>query len=154
MQIVSKDQLMAMVGGDLGTSDWFTVDQERINSFADVTLDHQFIHVDEERAKQTPLGGTIAHGFLTLSLIPYFTAQVGVMPENLTMMFNYGLDRLRFISPVRSGSEVRAHGKLVDVAEKGPGQVLIKTEITIEIKDEEKPALVAETLTMAITAAG
>jgi acyl dehydratase len=152
MQIVSKDKLMAMVGEDLGTSDWFTIDQDRINRFADVTLDHQFIHVDEEQARKTPLGGTIAHGFLTLSLVPYFTAQVGVMPDNLAMMFNYGLDRLRFISPVTSGSEVRAHGKLVDVTEKGPGQLLIKTEITIEIKDEAKPAMVAETLTMAVTA--
>ena len=152
MQIVSRDRLMEMVGEDLGTSDWFTIDQDRIDSFADVTLDHQFIHVDEEQAAKTPLGGTIAHGFLTLSLIPYFTAQVGVMPENLAMMFNYGLDRLRFISPVKSGSDVRAHSKLVDVTEKGPGQLLIKTEITVEIKGEDKPAMVAETLTMAITA--
>jgi len=152
MQIVSKDRLVQLVGEDLGTSDWFTIDQDRINSFADVTLDHQFIHVDEEQAKQTPLGGTIAHGFLTLSLVPYFTAQVGVMPEDLVMMFNYGLDRLRFITPVKSGSEVRAHGKLVDIAEKGPGRLLIKTEITVEIKGEETPAMVAETLTMAITA--
>ncbi len=151
MQIVSKDRLMTMVGEDLGSSDWFTIDQDLINDFADVTLDHQFIHVDEEQARQTPLGGTIAHGFLTLSLIPFFTAEAGVMPENLAMMFNYGLDRLRFITPVKSGSEVRAHSKLVDVSEKGPGQLLIKTEVTIEIKDEEKPALVAETLTMAVT---
>lgn len=151
MQVVSKEKLMAMVGEDLGSSDWFTIDQDRINSFADVTLDHQFIHVDEELAGQTPLGGTIAHGYLTLSLIPYFTAQLGVMPENLAMMFNYGLDRLRFITPVKSGSEVRAHGKLVDVTEKGPGQLLIKTEITIEINGEQKPAMVAETLMMAIT---
>ncbi|NNC92991.1 MAG: MaoC family dehydratase [Acidimicrobiia bacterium] len=152
MQIVSKDTLMAMIGTDLGTSDWFTIDQDRINAFADVTLDHQFIHVDEEQAKRTPLGGTIAHGFLTLSLVPYFTAEMGVMPENLAMMFNYGLDRLRFISPVASGSEVRARGRLVDVTDKGPGQLLIKTEITIEIKGEDKPAMIAETLTMAVTA--
>lgn len=152
MQIVSRDRLMEMVGEDLGTSDWFEIDQDRINSFADVTLDHQFIHVDEEQAAKTPLGGTIAHGFLTLSLIPYFTAQVGVMPENLVMMFNYGLDRLRFLSPVKSGSEVRARGTLVDVSEKGPGQLLIKIEMTVEIKGEDKPALVAETLTLAMTA--
>lgn len=152
MQIVSRDRLMEMVGEDLGTSDWFEIDQNRIDSFADVTLDHQFIHVDEEQAAKTPLGGTIAHGFLTLSLIPYFTAQVGVMPENLVMMFNYGLDRLRFISPVKSGSEVRAQGTLVDVSEKGPGQLLIKIEMTVEIKGEDKPALVAETLTLAMTA--
>lgn len=152
MQVVSKDKLLSMVGEDLGSSDWFTIDQTRINDFADVTLDHQFIHVDEEQASRTPLGGTIAHGFLTLSLVPYFTSQVGVMPENLVMMFNYGLDRLRFLSPVKSGSDVRAHGKLLDVSEKGPGRLLIKTEMTIEIKGEDKPAMVAETLTMAVTA--
>ena len=146
------EDLQAKIGEPIGTGDWLTIDQERIDAFADATLDHQFIHVDEEQASKTPLGGTIAHGFLTLSLVPYFTAQVGVMPENLAMMFNYGLDRLRFISPVKSGSEVRAHGKLLDVSEKGPGQLLIKIEITVEIKGEDKPAMVAETLTMAITA--
>ena len=153
MQIVSKDRLMEMVGEDLGSSDWFTIDQDRINAFADVTLDHQFIHVDPAQAAQTPLGGTIAHGFLTLSLIPYFTAQVGVIPENMVMMFNYGLDRLRFITPVKSGSAVRAHSRLIDATERGPGQLLIKTEITVEIEGEDKPALVAETLTMAVTGA-
>lgn len=151
MQVVSKQRLMEMVGEDLGTTEWFTIDQDRIDAFADATLDHQFIHVDEERAAISPLGGTIAHGFLTLSLTPYFTAQLGVVPENLSMMFNYGLDRLRFLSPVRSGSEVRAHARLLEVTEKQPGRLLIKTGITVEISGESKPAMVAETLTMAVT---
>lgn len=151
MQVVSRERLMEMVDEDLGTTEWFTIDQARIDAFADATLDHQFIHVDETQAALTPLGGTIAHGFLTLSLTSYFTAQLGVAPENLAMMFNYGLDRLRFLSPVRSGSEVRAHARLLDVTEKGPGRLLIKTEITVEIRGEEKPAMVAETLTMAVT---
>lgn len=152
MNVVSTDELAAMVGTELGTSEWFTIDQDRINAFADTTVDHQFIHVDEQQASKTPLGGTIAHGYLTLSLLPGLTAEFAVMPENLVMMFNYGLDRLRFITPVRSGSNVRAHGKLLEVAEKGPGRTLIKTEVTVEIEGEDKPALVAETLTMAITA--
>ncbi|MDH3605983.1 MAG: MaoC family dehydratase [Acidimicrobiia bacterium] len=153
MQVMSRDELVAKVGSDLGTSDWFTIDQDRINAFADTTVDHQFIHVDEEQAAKTPLGGTIAHGYLTLSLLPFLTADMTVVPENLVMMFNYGLDRLRFITPVRAGSRVRAHGKLADVTEKGPGQTLMKIEVTVEIEGEDKPALVAETLTMAITSA-
>lgn len=152
MQVVAKDRLMEMVGEELGTSEWFTVDQERINQFADVTVDHQFIHVDQEKAAQTPLGGTIAHGFLTLSLITHLTSEIGVSPENTQMVFNYGLDRLRFINPVRAGSRVRAHTKLMDVTEKQPGQLLIKTGVTVEIEGEEKPALVAESLFMAVTA--
>lgn len=152
MQVVAKDKLMDIVGEELGTSEWFTIDQERIDQFADITVDHQFIHVDEERASQTPLGGTIAHGFLTLSLITHLTSQIGVMPENTQMVFNYGLDRLRFINPVRAGSRVRAHTKLMDVTEKQPGQLLIKTGVTVEIDGQDKPALVAESLMMAVTA--
>jgi len=151
MRVMPKDRLMEMAGEDLGTTDWFTIDQDRIDAFADATLDHQFIHVDEDQASKTPLGGTIAHGFLTLSLTPYFTAELGVVPENLLMMFNYGLDRLRFLAPVRSGSEVRARARLLSVTEKDPGRLLIKTEITVEIRGEEKPAMVAETLTLAVT---
>jgi acyl dehydratase len=152
MQVVSLDKLNSMVGEALGTSDWFTIDQDRIDQFADATLDHQFIHVDEKQAARTPLGGTIAHGFLTLSLTVHLTSQIGVAPENTAMFFNYGLDRLRFINPVRAGSRVRAHTRLLDVTKKGPGQVLIKTGVTVEIEGEEKPALAAEMLTMAVTA--
>ena len=151
MAVVSRDELTSMVGDELGTSEWFTIDQDRIDQFADVTVDHQYIHVDEERASQTPLGGTIAHGFLTLSLVTHLTSQIGVTPENTVMVFNYGLDRLRFINPVRAGSRVRAHTTLMDVTEKQPGQLLIKTGVTVEIDGEEKPALVAESLMMAVT---
>ncbi len=151
MAVVSKDELTSMIGDELGTSEWFTIDQDRIDQFADVTVDHQYIHVDEDRASQTPLGGTIAHGFLTLSLVTHLTSQIGVTPENTAMVFNYGLDRLRFINPVRAGSRVRAHTTLMDVTEKQPGQLLIKTGVTVEIDGEEKPALVAESLMMAVT---
>ena len=152
LRIVPKEELMGMVGSEFGPSEWFQVDQERINQFADATLDHQFIHVNDDLARQTPFGSTIAHGYLSLSLLPHLVTDLTVMPENTMMAVNYGMDRLRFLAPVKSGAEVRARVKLLDVTEKGPGQLLIKTEVTLEINGEEKPALVAETLTMAVTA--
>ena len=152
LQIVPKEELMGMVGSEFGPTDWFQVDQDRINQFADATLDHQFIHVDEDLAKQTPFGGTIAHGYLSLSLLPHLVTDLSVMPENTLMALNYGMDRLRFLEPVKSGSEVRARVKLLEVTEKSPGRLLIKNEVTLEIKGRDKPALVAETLTMAVTA--
>ena len=152
LQIVPKEELMEMVGSEFGPTEWFLVDQDRINQFADATLDHQFIHVNEDLAKQTPFGGTIAHGFLSLSLLPHLVTDLSVMPENTMMALNYGMDRLRFLEPVKSGSEVRARVKLLEVTEKSPGRLLIKNEVTLEIKGEDKPALVAETLTMAVTA--
>ena len=148
--IVPADQLIDFVGKDIGSSDWFEVDQDRINQFADVTQDHQFIHVDSEKA--TPLfGSTIAHGFLSLSLIPHLTSQAVLAPENLKHVFNYGLDKVRFINPVNVGSKVRTHSKIASVDDKGDGRYLIKTEITMEIKGVEKPAFVAEALSMFIT---
>ena len=135
---------------DIGSSDWFEVDQDRINMFADSTLDHQFIHVDTEKA--TPLfGSTIAHGFLSLSLLPHLTSQAVLAPENLKMVFNYGLDKVRFINPVNVGSKVRTHSKCVSVDDKGDGRYLMKTEVTMEIEGIEKPAYIAETLSMFIT---
>jgi acyl dehydratase len=148
--IVPADQLIDFVGKDIGSSDWFEVDQDRINQFADVTQDHQFIHVDSEKA--TPLfGSTIAHGFLSLSLIPHLTSQAVLAPENLKHVFNYGLDKVRFINPVNVGSKVRTHSKVTSVDDKGDGRYLIKTEITMEIEGVEKPAFVAEALSMFIT---
>ena len=148
--LVPAEKLVDYVGQEIGTSEWFEVDQERINQFADVTLDHQFIHVDSEKA--TPLfGSTIAHGFLSLSLVPHLTAQSILAPENLKHAFNYGLDKVRFINPVNVDSKVRTHSKLVSVDDKGDGRYLMKTEITMEIEGVEKPAYVAETLTMFIT---
>ena len=151
MTTVAKKELASYIGKDLGTSDWVTVDQARINEFADATLDHQYIHVDEERAKETPFGTTIAHGFLTLSLLPHLASQVRIEPENVVMGINYGLNKVRFLNPVKSGSEVRARVKMTGADEKQPGQMLITTDVTIEIKGEEKPALIAESLALFIT---
>ena len=138
------------VGQDIGSSEWFEVDQDRIDMFADATLDHQFIHVDTEKA--TPLfGSTIAHGFLSLSLIPHLTSQAVLAPENLKMVFNYGLDKVRFINPFNVGCKVRTHSKCVSVEDKGDGRYLMKTEVSMEIEGVEKPAYIAETLSMFIT---
>ena len=148
--LVPAEKLVDYVGKEIGTSEWFEVDQERINQFADTTLDHQFIHVDPEKA--TPLfGSTIAHGFLSLSLIPHLTSQAVLAPENLKHVFNYGLDKVRFINPVNVGSKVRTHSKVTSVDDKGDGRYLMKTEITMEIDGIDKPAFIAESLSMFIT---
>ena len=148
--LVPAEKLVDYVGKEIGTSEWFEVDQERINQFAGTTLDHQFIHVDPEKA--TPLfGSTIAHGFLSLSLIPHLTSQAVLAPENLKHVFNYGLDKVRFINPVNVGSKVRTLSKVVSVDDKGDGRYLMKTEITMEIDGVDKPAFVAESLSMFIT---
>ena len=148
--LVPAEKLEDYVGQDIGSSEWFEVDQDRIDMFADATLDHQFIHVDEEKA--TPLfGSTIAYGFLSLSLIPHLTSQAVLAPENLKMVFNYGLDKVRFINPVNVGCKVRTHSKCVSVEDKGDGRYLMKTEVSMEIEGVEKPAYIAETLSMFIT---
>ena len=148
--LVPAEKLVDYVGQETGSSDWFEVDQDRIDMFADATLDHQFIHIDSEKA--TPLfGSTIAHGFLSLSLVPHLTSQAVLAPENLKMVFNYGLDKVRFINPVNVGSKVRTHSKCVSVDDKGDGRYLMKTEVTMEIEGVEKPAYIAETLSMFVT---
>ena len=148
--LVPAEKLVDYVGQEIGSSDWLEVDQDRINMFADATLDHQFIHIDSEKA--TPLfGSTIAHGFLSLSLLPHLTSQAVLAPENLKMVFNYGLDKVRFINPVNVGSKVRTHSKCVSVDDKGDGRYLMKTEVTMEIEGVEKPAYIAETLSMFVT---
>ena len=140
--LVPAEKLEDYVGQDIGSSEWFEVDQDRIDMFADATLDHQFIHVDEEKA--TPLfGSTIAHGFLSLSLIPHLTSQAVLAPENLKMVFNYGLDKVRFINPVNVGCKVRTHSKCVSVEDKGDGRYLMKTEVSMEIEGVEKPAYIS-----------
>ena len=139
------DELRAAVGSQLGVSDWVTVDQSQIDTFADATLDHQWIHVDEERAKAGPFGGTIAHGFLTLSLLPHFVKQTYRI-EGTKMGVNYGLNRVRFTSPVPVGSKVRGNIELVDVTDVAGG-VQMTTKVTVEIEGSERPALVAEWLT-------
>ena len=148
--LLPANTLKDYIGKDMGESDWLVVDQDRINQFADATLDHQFIHVDSEKA--TPLfGSTIAHGFLSLSLMAGMPAPQ-VAPENMTMAFNYGLDRVRFLTPVNVGSKVRTKAKLLSVDDKGDGRYLVKNEVTMEIEGQEKPAYIAESLTMYVTA--
>lgn len=145
---MNKDNVRSLVGSELGVSDWIRIEQARVNAFADTTEDHQFIHVDPERAAATPFGGAIAHGFLTLSLLPRMMEDIGGGMADAVMGLNYGFDKIRFLAPVKVNSRVRARAKLLDVQEKVPNQFLIKQEITVEIENETKPALVAEWLTM------
>lgn len=148
MPLVPVTALTQYVGKSLGHSAWLTIDQQRIDRFAEATGDHQFIHVDPQRAAQTAFGGTIAHGFLTLSLIPALIEDILVLPQGLKMVVNYGLDSVRFIQPVKVDSQVRLHVELVDVQQKRPGQWLLKAIATLEIKDEDKPAYRAESLSL------
>ncbi len=145
---VSKEEILSMAGRENGPTSWLSIDQERVDQFADATGDHQFIHVDPEKAALTPLGTTVAHGFLTLSLLPMMSKEIAVMPRGTMMAFNYGANKIRFPNPVKVGSEVRLRTKILDITEKGNGRILLTTQATVEIRDEEKPALVAETLTM------
>ena len=148
MATITPQELQSKVGEHLGTSEWVLVDQEMINKFADATGDHQFIHIDEEKAKLTPFGGTIAHGFLTLSLIPMLGQKTDAPKiEGIKMGVNYGGNKVRFLAPVRSGKRVRSHVKLLELDEKRPGQWQQTNEITVEIEGEEKPALIAEGIT-------
>ena len=130
----------------MGVSSWLTMDQQRINEFADATEDRQFIHTDPEAAAQTPFGGTIGHGFLTLSMLSRMAAEAMLVPDSIKMAVNYGLDRVRFIAPVRSGKRIRGRFRLDSVDEKAPGQLLLRHTVTVEIEGEEKPALTAEWL--------
>lgn len=150
MKMVAKEQLQELIGTEMGASEWFQIDQARINAFADATLDHQFIHVDPEQAKNTPFGGTIAHGFLTLSLLPHLQTSMSelVIPAGLKMGMNYGFDKIRFLAPVKVNSKVRAVAKLKEVVEKNPGQFLMTSEYTVEIEGSPKPALIAEWMLM------
>lgn len=141
--------LKEMAGQELGVSDWVTVDQSRIDQFADCTGDRQWIHVDVERARRrSPFRSTIAHGYLTLSVIGALGQEIGAVPENTQAAFNYGLDRVRFIAPVRAGSRIRLRSTLMSVEDCGPGQYLMKAYNEVEIEGEERPALIAETLVM------
>ncbi|MBR2692257.1 MAG: MaoC family dehydratase [Aquamicrobium sp.] len=143
------EQLRGMTGQELGFSDWVEVDQTRIDQFAECTEDRQWIHTSPERAKkESPFRTTIAHGYLSLSLIGGLSQQMNVVPENTQAVFNYGLDKVRFLAPVRVGTRVRLRASLISVEDKAPGQYLMKFANTIEIEGEEKPALMAETLAM------
>lgn len=150
-KIVSADQIENYVGQEVGVTDWMEIDQDRINKFADATGDHQYIHIDPERAAQTPFGTTIAHGFLTLSLMSMLSANNGsIKLENAVMGINYGLDKVRFINPVKVGSKIRARFELVSAEEKKPKHFLLKHNVTIEIEGEDKPALIAQWLGMTV----
>jgi acyl dehydratase len=148
MKIVKKNELDEFIGHVGAPTPWFTVTQEQINTFADATHDHQFIHVDEEKAKQTPFGGTIAHGFLTLSMLSHFAEHNDWQIEGAYMGMNYGFDKIRFVAPVKVNSRIRALTKVTEITEKKPGQFFIKVELNVEIEGEEKPALTSEWLNM------
>ena len=145
---VTRQDLETRIGATLGVSDWFLLDQARIDAFADVTLDHQFVHVDPERARATPFGSTIAHGFLTLSLLVHLCLPFIPTLANRKLVVNYGFDKVRFFAPVRVGKRIRAIGKLGEVAERKPGNVILRVDVTVEIEGEEKPALSAEWLSL------
>ena len=148
MPHVPVAELKDYVGKELGRSEWLTIDQERINLFAEATGDYQFIHVDPVKAAQTPFGSTIAHGFLSLSLIPKLIEDILILPHGAKMVVNYGLDSVRFIQPVKVDSKVRLKVDLSDATEKKPGQWLLKAICTLEIEGSEKPAYIAESLSL------
>lgn len=147
---IKASELPGLVGQEVEPSSWLEITQQRINQFADATNDHQFIHVDEEKAAKTPFRSTIAHGFLTVSLIPFLTAEKARKVEGVVMGINYGSDKVRFLQPVRVGSRIRARQVLTEAAEKKPNQWLTRTKVTIEIEHQEKPAVIAEILAMLI----
>jgi acyl dehydratase len=151
MPLASLDDIRAKIGKEVGVSSWLLVDQERIDAFAEATEDRQFIHNDPIAAAETPFGGTIAHGFLTLSLLSRMAAEAMLAPEGLKMAVNYGLDRVRFLAPVKSGKRVRGRFNLDSVEEKAPGQCLMRHTVTVEIEGEDKPALTAMWLGLIFT---
>ena len=145
---VEPDDMASMAGTTLPSSDWMTVEQDRINSFADCSEDHQFIHIDEAAAAKSPFGGTIAHGFLTLSLLTKLSSENSIGVKGIVMGVNYGIDKLRFLAPVRAGKRIRAHTEVLSVDRKDANRFLVKTAVTVEIEGEETPALYAEWLGM------
>ncbi len=151
-EVIPVEELKKRVGKEIGVSDWLQIDQKRINAFADATMDHQWIHVDEEAAAKGPFRKTIAHGYLTVSLLPYFSSSISVIPEGTMMAINYGMNKLRFVNPVPVNSKIRDRLSLTKVEEKGGGRVLVTTTHTIEIEGADKPAAIAETLSMFFTA--
>jgi acyl dehydratase len=145
--LVTRDAYMGMVGKEVGVSSWHKVDQKRIDVFADATEDHQFIHIDPERAaRETPFGATIAHGFLTVSLLSVFSSEALPKIDGVAMGVNYGFDKLRFVSPVKAGSQVRGRFTLTEAKMRSPKELLSRTSVSVEIDGESKPALVADWL--------
>jgi acyl dehydratase len=148
MPVATIDEIRQRVGSEIGVSGWILVDQKAIDTFAEVTDDHQFIHVDPEAAARTPFGGTVAHGFLTLSLLSRMAYDVMLRPETVRMSVNYGFDKVRFLAPVHSGRRVRGRFRLASVEEKRPGQWQFVHNVTVEIEGEDKPALIADWIGM------
>ena len=142
--IIKKENIDNYIGYKAEPTPWHQVSQNQINQFADCTIDHQFIHVDEEKAKQTPFGSTIAHGFLSLSMLSHFAESFSVIIDGFYMGLNAGFDKVRFLQPVKVNSRIRAHAKTLSIEEKKPGQFRLCTEVTVEIEGCDTPALVAE----------
>jgi len=151
MPVASLDKIRATVGTEIGVSPWIEIGQGSIDRFADITGDHQFIHVDPDAASRTPFGGTVAHGFLTLSLLSQMAAHVMLVPDTLKMAANYGFEKVRFLAPVRSGKRVRGRFTLVGMEEKRPGEWRFLHNVTVEIEGEDKPALIAEWIGLIFT---
>ncbi|QFT55177.1 MaoC family dehydratase [Microbulbifer sp. THAF38] len=149
--IIPRDKIQDFIGFDAGPTEWMEVDQWRIDAFAKCTMDENFIHVNPEKAKKTRFGGTIAHGFLTLSLVHHFLEKLEFKIEGLKMAVNYGVNKVRFIYPVSCGSRVRMRIKILDILEKRPGQFLFTLRATMDIEGEEKPAMVADWLILEFT---
>lgn len=149
---IKREDIAQYIGRESEPTKWFEVTQEQINQFADCTHDHQFIHVDPEKAKETPFGTTIAHGFLSLSMLSHFSEEFSLTIEGAYMGINYGFDSVRFLSPVKVNSRIRARAKTLDIVEKNPGQFVTKTEVTVEIEGVEKPALKAVWIGMQMVA--
>ena len=147
-QLIKKSEIEKYIGHICEPTDWFEVTQEQVNVFADCTLDHQFIHIDPEAAAKSPFGGTIAHGFLTLSMLAYFSESYSLSIEGSYMGVNKGFDKVRFVAPVPVGSRIRCHTTVAEINEKKPGQYDFEMEISIEIEGGDKPALVAEWLSV------
>ena len=146
MPIASLAEITARIGTEIGTSEWVTIDQARIDAFAEVTEDRQYIHVDPEAAAQSDFGGTVAHGFLTLSLLSRFAADVMLVPPELKMAVNYGFNNVRFLAPVPVGAKVRGIFRLTNIEEKGPGKLLMHHNVMVDIDVTDKPALTADWL--------
>ena len=141
---MSYETLKALEGQEVGVSDWFQIDQARIQAFADATVDHQWIHLDAEKAASGPFGTTIAHGFLTLSLLVHLQESTELPVDGVKMAVNYGLDKVRFITPVPAGGRIRARRTVAEVAQAGDGSVQVKSTVTVELEGAERPAYVAE----------
>ena len=150
VRYVMPEEMVDQVGAKIPPGDWLEVDQGRIDTFADCTEDHQFIHVDEDAATQTVFGGTIAHGFLTMSLMTKLCSENGICPRGIVMGVNYGFDKVRFLNPVRAGKRIRAHSEILSVDRKDDNRFLVKQAVTVEIEGEQTPAVYAEWLGLSI----